>query len=163
MKKLHPNAKALFYVTGVIIWLFILGIFLIPLSLLFLFEGTIGIGAVFIVLFLGLIVAFLLPLLFAHWSYENYGYNLEPDRIVIERGIIWKRHVSIPYERVQNVDIIRGPLARMFELSDLQIQTAGASTQMMVEGRIPGITVDEAKKLKDEILSKVTKSKNQGL
>ncbi|MDO8639620.1 MAG: PH domain-containing protein [bacterium] len=163
MKKLHPNALALFYLTGVIVWLFILAIFVGPLLVVLTVEGTISAGILFIIFFFGLAIILLLPLPFSYWSYQNYKYELQADRISIEKGVIWKKYVSIPYERVQNVDIIRGPLARMLGLSDLQIQTAGASTNLMIEGRIPGITFEEANKLKDEILSKVSKKKNQGL
>lgn len=161
MKKLDPNAKSLFYLTGVIAWLFITMLILIPISIPLMFEGVVGGGLVFFLFFLALVWSFFIPLPFAHWSYENYKYELQKERIYIERGIIWKRQVSIPYERVQNVDVIRGPLARMFSLSDLQIQTAGAGV-VIGEGRIPGITVEEANKLREEILSKVS-GKKQGL
>ena len=161
MKKLHPNAKVLFYLTGVIAWVFILGLILIPISIPLAIEGEIGLRVIFFLFLFGLIIAFVTPLPFAHLSYENYKYELQADRVSIEKGVIWKKYVSIPYERVQNVDIHRGPLARMLELSDLQIQTAGA-THLLMEGRIPGVTVEEANKLKDQILSNVS-GKKQGL
>lgn len=161
MKKLHPHAKVLFYLSGVIAWVFILGIILIPISIPLALESEIGIGVIFFLFFIGLIVAVITPLPFAHLIYESYRYELQKDRVYIERGVIWKKYVSIPYERVQNVDILRGPLARMLELSDLQIQTAGA-THLLVEGRIPGISVEEANTLKEQILSKVS-GKKQGL
>lgn len=161
MKKLHPNAKILFYLTGVIAWFFILVFILLPISIPLAIEGEIGIGVVFLLFFIGFITAVALPLPFAHLIYESYRYELQGDRVYIERGVIWKKYVSIPYERVQNVDIIRGPLARMLELSDLQIQTAGA-THLLVEGRIPGISVEEANTLKEQILSNVS-GKKQGL
>ena len=156
MKKLHPNAKILFYLNGVVVLVFIL--ISIPLAL----ESSIGLGIIFLILLIGLIFALIIPLPIAHLCYENYGYELKSDRINIEKGVIWKKYVSIPYERVQNVDILRGPLARMLELSDLQIQTAGA-THLVMEGRIPGMTVEEAEKLRDEILAKVPGYKNKGI
>ncbi len=161
MKKLDPSAKSLFYFTGILAWLF-LTMFIIILISPLLFEAEGGGLVFFILIIVGLIWSIFIPLPFAHWSYENYKYELQKDRIYIERGIIWKRYASIPYERVQNVDIIRGPLTRMFGLSDLHIQTAGASAEAMVEGKIPGITVEEANKLREEILSKVS-GKKQGL
>lgn len=163
MKKLHPNAKVLFYLTGVITWLFLFFIFIIPISVSLLSGGIVEAGLIFFMFFFGLIWSFFIPFPFAHLIYENYRHELQKDRVYIERGIIWKKYVSIPYERVQNVDISRGPLARLLGLSDLQIQTAGASTPYVLsEGRIPGIAVEEANKLREEILSKIS-GKKQGL
>jgi len=78
----------------------------------------------------------------------------------VEKGIIWKRNVSIPYERIQNVDILRGIFARMFGLSDLQIQTAGQSATTgfsllsSSEGRLPGLDIQTAEKLRDELIKR---------
>lgn len=162
MNKLDPNAKVLFYMSGVITLVFFFFILLFPFLIALVSEGGLSVGAIFLVLFFVLLFVVLVPLPYAHLSYENYGYELKPDRINIERGIIWKRHISIPYERVQNVDILRGPLLRMMELSDLQIQTAGA-THVAMEGRIPGITVSEANNLRDEIMAKVPGNTNRGV
>lgn len=161
MKQLDPKAKVLFYINGFFACLFIFGFCIIPISVAF--TELIGIGAVFLAIFLVLIISALVPLPWAYLSYENYKYQLQKERIDIEKGVIWKKYVSIPYERIQNVDILRGPIARMLNLSDLQIQTAGSSTQMLVEGRIQAVSVQDANALKEEILSKVSISKKQGL
>lgn len=162
MKKLDPNAKVVFYINGVLAWIFILLIVTIPMSIALSAEGSISIDVVFLIIFFELVWSCLIPIPFVNWSYENYKYQLQEDRIYIEKGFIWKRYIYIPYERIQNVDIIRGPLARMFGLSDLQIQTAGSSTNLMIEGIIPAVAADEANKLRDEILAKVP-GKKQGL
>ena len=59
--------------------------------------------------------------------YKYYKYELAHDGFHCENGIIWKKYISIPYERIQNVDINRGILARLLGLSDLDIQTAAPS------------------------------------
>lgn len=162
MKQLDPNAKLLFYFTGVIGWLFFTGMIIFSVSIAYVSIDSFNTNAIAQEIFIGLIWLFVVPIPFAILSYENYKYELQKDRIYIEKGVIWKKYISIPYERVQNVDILRGPLARMFGLSDLQIQTAGSSTQLMVEGRLQGVSVEEANKLREEILSKIS-GKKQGL
>lgn len=159
MKKLHPNAKALFFVTS---FLSILPLIVIVVFAIIGIEFEIGGSGAFAgtTLLIMFFVVALLSLIIAHLTYENYGYELQKDRIYIQRGILWKRYVSIPYDRVQNVDVLRGPLARLFELSDLQIQTAGA-VALVMEGRIPGISVEDADEVRDRILDRV--SKDQGL
>lgn len=167
MKQLHSNSIVIFYINGLIGSIFLLGFFIFSWPLIGLIglaaEGTISIVWSIVFLIFATAVIFLIPLPWAQLSYKNFRYQIGDDTIVIERGVIWKRHVSIPFQRIQNVDIIRGPVARMLGLSDLQIQTAGMSGVAVVEGRIPGINPDEAVKIKDEILVKVTKVKNQGL
>lgn len=104
--------------------------------------------------------------IWAKLSYRFWRYQLEKNAIKIEKGIIWKKYISIPYERVQNVDIHRGVLARIFGLSDLQIQTAGYSGYGQwgrgTEGRLPGLGIQMAEKLRDELIKKV-KGPGQGL
>lgn len=166
MKKLDPNAKILFYISGFFVSFFVIVFPVSIFALSFIAGGAIGedlgIGILGFLFFLfGIFITFLFPLPWAYLAYENYKYELQKDRVYIEKGIIWKKYVSIPFDRVQNVDIVRGPIARLLGLSDLQIQTAGA-VHVIIEGRIPGIKPEEANKLKDEILSKISK-KNQGL
>ncbi len=84
-----------------------------------------------------------------------------------ELGVIWKRYVTIPYDRIQNVDIYRGVIARLLGLSDLNIQTAGATfgsgRSAFSEGRLLGLSRDIAEKLRDELILRARHSKNQGL
>ena len=80
---------------------------------------------------------------------------------------IWKRYVSIPYARIQNVDIHRGLLARILGLSDILIHTAGyggiGSRGIGSEGRLPGLDKVEAERIREELLQKARKSGNSGI
>ncbi|MCX6666191.1 MAG: PH domain-containing protein [Euryarchaeota archaeon] len=78
----------------------------------------------------------------------NYHFEVGSERITITRGVIGKRVANIPYERVQNVNIWRGVLDRIFGLYSIEIETAGASnvrgsggygTRMNAEGTIQGV------------------------
>lgn len=104
----------------------------------------------------------------AHYAYKFYKYELREDGFRKEHGVIWKKYVHIPYERIQNVDIYRGILARLLGLSDLQIQTAGMSSVTGSygagsEGRLLGVTKEEAERLRDELIRRARGSKNQGV
>lgn len=176
MKQLDPKAVWLFllsYLTGM---LFMLLPFLfvsmfafdglisdfheeniqLPLLLLLLLEN----------LWFILVVLILIGYLWAQLTYNNYKYELSTNGFKKESGIIWKSYVTIPYERIQNVDIYRGVWARILGLSDLQIQTAGMSAVMGrgamgagVEGRLPAISKEEAEKLRDELVKKASGKK----
>ena len=74
-------------------------------------------------------------------------------------GVINKKYVSIPYSRIQNVDINRGLLERMFGLSTLKIQTAGASATTSLgsrgaEGVLPGLSQEVAEQLRGELIAR---------
>ncbi len=98
--------------------------------------------------------------------YDSYKYELTKDGFKKESGVIWKQYVTIPYERIQNVDIFRGPMARMFGISDLQIQTAGMSAivgrygaaGVGAEGRLPGVSKEEAETLRDELIKRAKRN-----
>jgi len=107
----------------------------------------------------------------AKLSYHFYRYEITDDGFRKEFGIIWKKYVTIPYDRIQNVDIYRGVVARLLGLSDLHIQTAGASAQysrhgawgLSAEGRLPGLSREEAEQLRDELVRRAKGSTRQGL
>ncbi len=172
MKQLHPRAVWLFFISSLFRWFFIflfLGVWLI--GVLSDFGKDIGIMG-----YIGwlLIIAFILIVLLYIWaklSYHFYRYELTENGFRKELGVITKKYVTIPYDRIQNVDIYRGILARILGLSDLNIQTAGASAQVSrsgvfganAEGRLPAISFEDAEQLRDELIRRAKQSKNQGL
>jgi uncharacterized membrane protein YdbT with pleckstrin-like domain len=99
-------------------------------------------------------------------TYNNFGYELHEDGFKIEKGVIFKRYVTIPYERIQNVDIYRGVIARLLGLSDLQIQTAGFSNPMNQygmgsEGRLPALDKAVAEELRNALVKRTKGQKTQ--
>jgi membrane protein YdbS with pleckstrin-like domain len=101
-------------------------------------------------------------------SYNRWFYDFSDEQLRLERGIIWKKYSNIPYERIQNVDITRGVIARICGFSTVMIQTAGFSyspnKSYMAEGYIPGVAKEEAEQIREFVIKKVSKKgKNQGL
>ena len=109
--------------------------------------------------------------IWAKLTYHFYRYELVDAGFRKELGVIYKKYVTIPYDRIQNVDIYRGILARMLGLSDLNIQTAGMSATVSrygargigAEGRLPALSRETAEQLRDELIQRARQSKNQGL
>ena len=172
MNQLHPRAVWLFF-TSSFLRLFLVFIFIGIQATIMLSKIGEDTGAASYVGWFLVIVVFLIILLFiwAKLSYRFYKYELTDDGFRKELGVIWKKYVTIPYDRIQNVDIYRGVLARLLGLSDLNIQTAGASAQVSryggltgrAEGRLPGLLREDAEKLRDELIRRAKQSKNQGL
>lgn len=119
-----------------------------------------------------IIPAFLvLCFVWAKLTYHFYRYELLDTSFRKESGVIYKKYVTFPYDRIQNVDINRGILARILGLSDLNIQTAGASATVSrygvmgggAEGRLPAVSMATGEQLRDELIQRARQSKNQGL
>lgn len=158
-KQLHPRAIWLFFFgSNESVVTFILLIALIAVyfpSVIVLFRNIITVKDYSKVIFWSAMVFAMLAIIanyiLARLSYHFYRYELTENSFRKEYGIIFKKYVTIPYDRIQNVDISRGILARLLSLSDLHIQTAGAASAM-AEGRLPGVSVDEAEYLRDDLI-----------
>lgn len=120
-------------------------------------------GNFLVVLLIGIILAYV----WARLTYKFYRYELTDLGFKKEHGVIWKKYVTIPYDRIQNVDIYRGLFARILGLSDLHIQTAGMSVAVgsyggvATEGRLLGLSKDVAEKLRDELILRARPNRNQ--
>lgn len=87
-----------------------------------------------------------------------YGYRLRQDDLLFRRGIMFQRFVSVPYGRMQLIDVNRGPLARALGLADLRFVTAAAATGVS----IPGLADGDAEELRDRLVE-LAESRRAGL
>lgn len=112
---------------------------------------AIGIGAIPLVLFVVLAV-------FAFLRVRTIGYLQRDDDLLVRRGMLYRRFVSVPYGRMQVVDITQGPIERMVGLKTLKFVTAAASSAVT----IPGLVGDDAEVLRDRLVA-VAESRRAGL
>jgi len=169
MEKLHPGARwqfrigayFLFAFFGVFIWGFLIGpFFIVIISLLTLHTWAI---ALFVVLsyFLFVLIG---AEIYARMSYNRWFYEFNDDGLKLERGIIWKRYSNVPYQRIQNVDLHRGIIARMFGFTSILIQTAGYSARPYAEGYIPAVDMGQAEKIREFVMKKIKRvNRNSGI
>lgn len=161
MEKLHPGVKILFRL-GIyfsFIFLFILfGFAFIGVAIAF---G--GLGLILPIFLLYLIIVAGLGEIYARLSYKYWKYEFTNSELKIEKGIIWKVYKSIPYARIQNVEIHRGIIARLLGFSTLSIQTAGYSGYSRngrgaaAEGSIPAVSVVRAEEIRSFLMKKIGK------
>lgn len=167
MKQLDPKAVWLFFLQAIPGWLALL--FIITMSAIILSfgdaEGGDSAVSTATLWWILTIPVLLFTFIWAKLTYRFYRYELTDAGFRKELGVITKKYVTIPYDRIQNVDIYRGILARVLGLSDLNIQTAGASGQTSrSEGRLPALSHEVAEQLRDELIQRATKAKkNQGV
>jgi putative membrane protein len=94
------------------------------------------------------LVAILIIAVVEWLSWRNFRYGIGAGEVVIEKGVLSRSRRAIPFERVQDVDIERGPLARLFGLAKVKIETGGSGKD---EGLLDSITVEEADRLRAAI------------
>jgi len=174
MQKLDQKAIWLFFFNFVIKGFFFL-IFLILFGISFFIKADQnGIGIFVLPSWWWAIVFIYLSIcyIWAELSYRFYKYELTETGFRKESGILYKRYVTIPYERIQNIDINRGIIAQLLGLSSLNIQTAGSSAVMGkngfmsgvgAEGQLPGLSKEIANQVRDELIKRTRKTNNQGL
>jgi len=160
MNKLHPGARWLFRFNSYIILIlfsFIIGGFIIPSLLVSLFTQSFSTGLILSAILISLIFVIIFGEIYARLAYNNWFYEFTDDGLRLERGIIWKRYSNVPYERIQNVDVHRGIIARIFGFSSIMIQTAGYSARAQSEGNIPALSINESEKVREFIMKKITR------
>ncbi len=96
-----------------------------------------------------LLVIMLAFLAFVPRRVRAIGYQLRDDDLLFRRGLLFQRFVSVPYGRMQLIDITRGPVSRVLGLSDLHFVTAAASSSVS----IPGLLVADAEELRDRLVA----------
>lgn len=70
----------------------------------------------------------------------NLKYSIEDERLVIQKGILTKKNVSIPYSAVTDFTLSRSLYERWLEIGTILVQTAGQGAQAGGhEGRLEGL------------------------
>ncbi len=83
---------------------------------------------------------------FLHWWRFRYGVG--PSEIVIESGILNRQRRLIPIDRVQDIAIEQGPIARIFGTAKVRIETGGSASD---EGELDSIGLADAQAMRDAI------------
>ncbi|KRE43329.1 PH domain-containing protein [Knoellia sp. Soil729] len=73
-----------------------------------------------------------------------------PDEIVIRKGRLFRSLVSIPYGRLQYIDVESGPLMRARGIASCEFHTASPESG----GTLPGLPVEEAEALRGRLAAR---------
>lgn len=93
-------------------------------------------------------------LLAVKWlAWRRFRYSVGPAEIVIESGILNRNRRSIPFDRVQDVDIERTFLARLFGLAKVRIETGAGGKD---EGLLDSVSLAEAHRLRETVRARRT-------
>lgn len=77
--------------------------------------------------------------------YFTLSYEVGSEELVIHSGLLFRRERRIPFDRVQETEIVQGLPHRLFSVARLKISTAGSET---AEATLNVIRVHEAERIK---------------
>lgn len=99
-------------------------------------TALIGAAALFVLVTAGVVL---------YW--RRFEYRVGETEIRIDSGIFSRTHRSIPFDRVQDVDITQGPVARLLGLAQVKFETGGSAGQE--EGVLQAISLQRAEELRE--------------
>lgn len=104
-------------------------------------------------LFLSLLVlAFILYCIVAYLGFSKRRYALREHDVIYSSGLLFYKLTTVPFVRIQHIEISKSFIARKFNLATLHIYTAGeAGTDLVIKG-LPN---DTAEKLNAFLSSKI--------
>ncbi len=90
-------------------------------------------------------VVMVIAVAFPKIYFDHYRYYISEDRVDVRKGIFFLRHIVVPIERIHQVEVVAGPVNRMFDLADVQITTAGGTAD------IEYLEKEEAERIAEEL------------
>jgi putative membrane protein len=95
----------------------------------------------------------LIPMSLGVLRYYTTYYRIAAGRIELRRGLLNRHVLSTPLDRVRTVDITAPPVHRLLGLTSVRIGTGTASTDDDERVTLDGLPVEQARRLRAELLS----------
>lgn len=92
------------------------------------------------------LLAVLVVSMFLYWT--RFEFRVGDSEIRIDSGIISRTHRSIPFDRIQDVDISQGPIARPLGIAKVKFETGGSAGAGQDEGVLHAIPLERAQELR---------------
>ena len=91
-------------------------------------------------------------LLYNVFSFPLRKYVVREKDVSYKSGLFFKKMTTVPFSRIQHVEIDEGPISRYYKLASLSVYTAGDSSDDLV---IKGLSKEKALQIKEFISSKI--------
>lgn len=73
-------------------------------------------------------------------AWRRWRWSAGPASLELCHGVVVSRRSAVPYHRIQQIDVVRGPVERMLGLATLTVRTAAATS----DASIPGLAASNA-------------------
>jgi uncharacterized protein len=137
------------------VWRAFSALWLVPLLLLGTLTGVLAFDGWGWVIGLGLLVLLAVSLLWYQPArYARWRWCLTDLALELRRGVVVHQQETVPYFRIQQIDVIQGPVDRLLKLAALQVTTASASGSVA----LPGIPAADAPQVRAELLARAAEA-----
>jgi putative membrane protein len=85
------------------------------------------------------------------WAWRRFSWTVDADDVTITSGILSRQVRTIPFDRIQDVTIEQGMIARLFGLAKVGFETGSSGGDKKDEGTLDSIALGEAEWLRDYI------------
>lgn len=130
----------------------VFSIMLIALFLVKAYTNNMNFERSFSVFVIALLVVFVLNIVLVILSFSKRQYALRTHDIIYTKGLLVNTVTTLPFIRIQHIEISRSFLARKLNLATLNIYSAGSSGENL---SIKGLPLEDANRLNDHITSKL--------
>ena len=93
----------------------------------------------------------------AFLQFYFFSYRLSENSIEIKAGVIFKKHLNLPFTKIQNVKLIAPVYFRPFGFTSVELDTAGSDKN---EAKIVALQLPLAQQLKAQILNQTAVSES---
>ncbi len=94
-------------------------------------------------------------LVFPRIRWRVWRYDLDEHELDLQHGLLVVHRTLVPLVRVQHVDTVQGPIAKLFHLSAVTVSTAASTHE------IPALSDDVADELRDRISAMARQAREQ--
>ncbi len=143
LQPVEPGYRNVLRVRLAIAWLFLVVVGLILDRALLAATGF-GVWLPLVFLAIGILVATVAP----QRIYRRLRYRLTGQLLQVMRGWLFHVDTVVPLVRVQHLDVVRGPLDKMFGTASLVVHTAGTHNSTVT---VPGLAPQRAAAIRDII------------
>lgn len=102
--------------------------------------------------YLVLFLLFITLLLIRSVGFKKRKYAIREKDISFKKGIFFRSLTTVPFNRIQHIEIDQGPVSRFFGLVSLMVFTAGDSSDDL---KISGLLKEDAQQIKEFISNKI--------
>lgn len=74
-----------------------------------------------------LIIAWLLSVVITLVNYYDYAVRIEDEKLMITKGLLEKKRITLPLNRIQAIRIVENPLRQIFGFATVVVESAGGN------------------------------------
>ena len=96
----------------------------------------------------------LISMVVAIIAYFRFYFHVENDEVIVQQGILNKKKTSIPFDRIQTINIEQNLVHQLFKVVRVEVDTAGTDKS---EFKFDALKMDMAEQLRTKILARKSK------